>query len=59
MSQWTSHRNHPALMTRQTWLMDRMFAELRPLLVLHAFRFIGLSFLVPGLRKSNQWASSS
>src|SRR5262250_2267699 len=29
MSQWTSHRNHPALMTRQTWLMDRMFAEFR------------------------------
>ena len=29
MSQWTSHRNHPALMTRQTWLIDRMFAELR------------------------------
>ena len=29
MSQWTSHRNHPALMTRQTWLMDKMFAELR------------------------------
>ena len=28
MSQWTSHRNHPALMTRQTWLMDKMFAEL-------------------------------
>ena len=28
MRQWTSHRNHPALMTRQTWLMDKMFAEL-------------------------------
>ena len=26
MSQWTSHRAHPALMTRQTWLVDRSFA---------------------------------
>ncbi len=29
MSQWLSHRNHPAIMTRQTWLMDKMFAELQ------------------------------
>lgn len=29
MGQWLSHRNHPAIMTRQTWLMDQMFAELR------------------------------
>lgn len=28
MSQWTSHRNHPVNFTRQTWLMDRMFADL-------------------------------
>ena len=40
MSQWTSHRNHPALMTRQTWLMDRMFAE---------YRGIAHTILNPGL----------
>jgi uncharacterized protein YbjT (DUF2867 family) len=40
MSQWTSHRNHPALMTRQTWLMDKMFAE---------FRGIAHTILNPGL----------
>lgn len=28
MSQWTSHRAHPANMTRQTWLMDELFAML-------------------------------
>ena len=28
MGQWLSHRAHPALMTRQTWLMDQMFAQL-------------------------------
>jgi len=28
MSQWTSHRNHPVNLTRQTWLMDKLFAEL-------------------------------
>ena len=28
MSQWTSHRAHPAAMTQQTWLVDRMFADL-------------------------------
>jgi uncharacterized protein YbjT (DUF2867 family) len=26
MSQWTSHPAHPSLMTRQTWLVDRMFS---------------------------------
>lgn len=26
MSQWTSHRSHPVNMTRQTWLMDHLFA---------------------------------
>ena len=26
MSQWTSAASHPALMTRQTWLIDRMFS---------------------------------
>ena len=28
MSQWTSHRAHPALMTRQTWLVDQSFAAI-------------------------------
>ena len=28
MSQWTAHRAHPANMTRQTWLMDQLFAML-------------------------------
>lgn len=28
MSQWTSHRAHPAVMTQQTWLVDRLFADL-------------------------------
>ena len=28
LSQWLSHRSHPALMTRQTWLMDQVFARL-------------------------------
>ena len=28
MSQWTSHRNHPVNLTRQTWLMDHLFADL-------------------------------
>lgn len=28
MSQWTSHRAHPANMTRQTWLSDQLFAML-------------------------------
>ena len=28
MSQWTSHRAHPAAMTQQTWLVDRLFAAL-------------------------------
>jgi uncharacterized protein YbjT (DUF2867 family) len=26
MSQWTSHRSHKAHMTRQTWLVDQLFA---------------------------------
>jgi uncharacterized protein YbjT (DUF2867 family) len=26
LSQWTSHRAHPAHMTRQTWLVDQLFA---------------------------------
>jgi uncharacterized protein YbjT (DUF2867 family) len=25
LSQWTSHRSHPAHMTRQTWLVDQLF----------------------------------
>lgn len=29
LSQWTSHRAHPAVMTQQTWLIDRLFASLR------------------------------
>lgn len=28
MGQWLSHRAHPAIMTRQTWLIDRLFATL-------------------------------
>lgn len=28
MGQWLSHRHHPAIMTRQTWLVDRLFAGL-------------------------------
>jgi uncharacterized protein YbjT (DUF2867 family) len=28
MSQWTSHRAHPAALTQQTWLVDRLFATL-------------------------------
>jgi NAD(P)H dehydrogenase (quinone) len=26
MGQWLSHRSHPAIMTRQTWLIDQMFS---------------------------------
>ena len=29
LGQWLSHRAHPALMTRQTWLMDQVFGQLR------------------------------
>ena len=28
MGQWLSHRAHPAIVTRQTWLMDRIFAQI-------------------------------
>lgn len=28
MGQWLSHRAHPAIMTRQTWLIDQLFADL-------------------------------
>lgn len=28
MSQWTSHRAHPTAMTRQTWLVDQLFATI-------------------------------
>ncbi|WP_199316932.1 NmrA family NAD(P)-binding protein [Chroococcidiopsis sp [FACHB-1243]] len=28
MGQWLSHRAHPAIMTRQTWLIDRLFAQI-------------------------------
>ena len=28
MGQWLSHRAHPAIMTRQTWLIDQLFASL-------------------------------
>ena len=28
MGQWLSHRAHPAIMTRQTWLADQLFAGL-------------------------------
>jgi hypothetical protein len=41
---------------RDVWpeLRDRSWAEaLRPLLVLHSFRFLGLAFLVPGVVSSD------
>ncbi len=28
MGQWLSHRSHPAIMTRQTWLSDRLLARI-------------------------------
>lgn len=28
MSQWTSHRAHPAAMTQQTWLVDQLFSAI-------------------------------
>jgi uncharacterized protein YbjT (DUF2867 family) len=28
MSQWTSHRAHPTAMTQQTWLVDKLFAQI-------------------------------
>jgi uncharacterized protein YbjT (DUF2867 family) len=28
LGQWLSHRAHPAIMTRQTWLADHLFADL-------------------------------
>ena len=28
MGQWLSHRSHPAIMTRQTWLIDQLFADI-------------------------------
>jgi NAD(P)H dehydrogenase (quinone) len=28
MSQWLSHRSHPAILTRQTWLIDHLFAQI-------------------------------
>ena len=28
MGQWLSHRAHPAIMTRQTWLTDHLFAQI-------------------------------
>ena len=28
MSQWTSHRYHPATMTQQTWLVDQLFSQI-------------------------------
>ena len=28
MGQWLSHRAHPAIMTRQTWLVDHLFAQI-------------------------------
>ena len=44
MGQWLSHRNHPAIMTRHTWLMDQMFAE---------FRGIAHTILNPGMFADN------
>jgi NAD(P)H dehydrogenase (quinone) len=28
LGQWLSHRAHPAIMTRQTWLVDHLFAQI-------------------------------
>ena len=28
MGQWLSHRSHPAIMTRQTWQIDHLFAQI-------------------------------
>jgi NAD(P)H dehydrogenase (quinone) len=28
MSQWLSHRSHPAILTRQIWLIDHLFAQI-------------------------------
>lgn len=28
MGQWLSHRSHPAIMTRQTWLTDRLLSQI-------------------------------
>jgi NAD(P)H dehydrogenase (quinone) len=28
MGQWLSHRSHPAIMTRQIWLIDHLFAQI-------------------------------
>jgi len=44
LGQWLSHRSHPALTTRQTWLMDKVFAE---------FRGIAHTILNPGLFADN------
>lgn len=44
MGQWLSHRSHPAIMTRQTWLMDQVFAE---------FRGVAHTVLNPGMFADN------
>jgi len=44
MSQWTSSRAHPATMTRQTWLVDQLFA---------AIPGLGHTILNPGMFAHN------
>jgi hypothetical protein len=44
MSQWTSSPHHPAVMTRQTWLVDRLFATLSG---------VGCTVVNPGLFADN------
>ena len=44
MSQWTSNPSHPSLLTRQTWLVDRLFA---------AIPGVGHTILNPGMFADN------
>jgi NAD(P)H dehydrogenase (quinone) len=44
MGQWLSHRAHPALMTRQTWLTDRLLAQVPG---------VGHTILNPGMFADN------
>jgi uncharacterized protein YbjT (DUF2867 family) len=44
MGQWLSHRAHPAIMTRQTWLMDQVFSNLPG---------IAHTILIPGMFADN------
>jgi uncharacterized protein YbjT (DUF2867 family) len=71
LSQWTSHRAHPAHMTRQTWLVDQLFAMipgvahtvLNPGMFAHNFLrvidFAALLGVYPVLAKEGQSAPVS